>query len=95
MGVGTPYSGALETNFMEANFNILGVRAGFFSHIDAMIELIKSQNQNNIIVSEGFQINYVVPFGNFFEFGYLKATRKMDEAKRKSYLNQSEGNCCP
>ena len=91
LGVGTPYSGALETNFMEADFNILGVRAGFFSHIDAMIELIKSQNQNNIIVTEGYQISYVVPIGNFFEFGYLKATRKMDESKRKSYLNQSAG----
>lgn len=91
LGVGTPYSGTLETNFMEANFNILGVRAGFFSHIDAMIELIKSQNQNNIIVTEGYQISYVVPFGNFFEFGYLKATRRMDEAKRQSYLSKSAG----
>ncbi len=91
LGVGTPYSGALETNFMETDFNILGVKAGFFSHIDAMIELIKSQNQNNIIVTEGYQINYIVPLGNFFEFGYLKATRRMDDAKRQSYLNQSAG----
>ncbi|MCK7518808.1 MAG: hypothetical protein MZV64_14320 [Ignavibacteriales bacterium] len=82
MGIGTPYSGPLETNMMEANFHILGVRAGIFSHIDAMIEAVKTQNHNNLIVSEGFQINYVIPFGNFFEFGYFKATGKIGESKK-------------
>ncbi|HMN24703.1 MAG TPA: hypothetical protein PKE38_09385 [Ignavibacteriaceae bacterium] len=91
LGIGTPYSGALETNMMEVNFHILGVKAGIFSHIDAMIEAVKTQNQNNIIVSEGFQINYVVPFGNFFEFGYFKATSKIGIDRRNRYLNVSEG----
>ena len=91
LGVGTPYSGALETNFIEANFHILGVRAGIFTHIDAMIEAMKEQNHNNIIVSEGYQINYVLPFGNFFEFGYLKATTKIGDPKRQSYLNKAAG----
>lgn len=91
LGVGTPYSGSLETNFIEANFHILGVRAGIFTHIDAMIEAIKDQNHNNIIVSEGFQVNYVLPFGNFFEFGYLKATSKIGEAKRQNYLAEYAG----
>ena len=91
LGVGTPYSGALETNIMEVNFHILGVKAGIFSHIDAMIEAVKTQNQNNLIVSEGFQINYVVPFGNFFEFGYFKATSKIGIDRRNRYLNVSEG----
>ncbi len=91
IGIGTPYSGSLETNFMEANFHILGVRAGIFSHIDALIEAMKDQNHNNIIVSEGFQVNYVLPFGNFFEFGYLKATSQIGESKRQSYLAVNQG----
>ena len=91
LGVGTPYSGALETNIVEFNFHILGVRAGIFSHVDAMIEAVKEQNQNNTIVSEGFQINYVVPFGNFFEFGYFRATSKIGVDKRRRYLLPYEG----
>lgn len=90
-GFGTPYSGALETNFFEANFHILGVRGGIFSHIDAMIEPIKEQNHNNLIFSEGFQIYYTIPFGNFFEFGYLKATSTIGRVKYNSYIKESEG----
>ncbi len=91
LGIGTPYSSALETNMMEVNFHILGVRAGIFSHIDAMIEAVKTQNQNNLIFTEGFQINYTIPFGNFFEFGYFKATSGLSFDKRNRYLNVSEG----
>ena len=90
LGIGTPYSGALETNMMEVNFHILGVKAGIFSHIDAMIEAVKSQNHNNLIVSEGFQITYVIPFGNFFEFGYFKATARIGQDRRRRYLETSE-----
>lgn len=92
LGIGTPYSGALETNMMEVNFHILGVKAGIFSHIDAMIEASKEQNHNNQIFSEGFQINYVVPFGNFFEFGYFKATSKIGTERLNRYLNPTEGS---
>jgi len=91
LGIGTPYSGALETNMMEVNFHILGVKAGIFSHIDAMIEAMKEQNHNNLIFSEGFQVNYVIPFGNFFEFGYFKATSKIGEASLHRYLDTDEG----
>lgn len=90
-GFGTPYSGALETNFFEANFHILGVRAGMFNHIDAMIEPIKEQNHNNIIFSQGFQIYYTIPLGNFFEFGYLKATTEIGRSKLNTYLKPTEG----
>ncbi len=92
LGIGTPYSGALETNMMEVNFHILGVKAGIFSHIDAMIEAVKEQNHNNLILSEGFQIDYVVPFGNFFEFGYFKATSKIGNERLNRYLNPTEGS---
>jgi hypothetical protein len=88
MGVGTPYSGVLETNFVEANFHILGVRGGVFSHVDAMIEAVKSQNHNNLIFSDGYQIYYTLPFGNFFEFGYFKATSTIGEEKRGRYLGE-------
>lgn len=91
LGVGTPYSGALETNMMEVSFHILGVKAGIFSHIDAMIEAVKDQNHNNLIFSEGLQVTYVVPFGNFFEFGYFKATSKIGDDRRRRYLDLSEG----
>lgn len=91
LGVGTPYSGALETNMMEVNFHILGVKAGIFSHIDAMIEAVKDQNHNNLIFSEGFQVTYVVPFGNFFEFGYFKATSKIGDDRKRRYFDLSEG----
>ena len=35
-GFGTPYSGPLETNFIEVNFHILGVFAGAFSSFDQL-----------------------------------------------------------
>lgn len=92
LGIGTPYSGTLETNMIEVNFHILGVRAGFISHIDAMIETIKEQNHNNIIFSDGYQVNYTVPFGNFFEFGYFKATSQIGGDKLTKYLLESSGN---
>lgn len=91
LGLGTPYSGALETNFIEANFHILGVRAGIFTHIDAMIQVMSDQNHNNIIVSDGFQINYTIPFGNFFEFGYFSASSKFDDRQLEDYYADSEG----
>jgi hypothetical protein len=91
LGIGTPYSGPLETNFVEANFHILGVRGGAFSFVDAMVEAVKDQNHNNIIVSQGYQINYVLPFGNFFEFGYLKAVSQIGDSKLARYLTESAG----
>lgn len=91
LGLGTPYSGTLETNFIEANFHILGVRAGIFTHVDALIQIMSDQNHNNIIVSDGFQINYTIPFGNFFEFGYLSASSKFDDRQLENYYADSEG----
>lgn len=91
LGIGTPYSGTLETNMIEVNFHILGVKAGIFSHVDAMIEAVKTQNHNNLIFSDGYQINYVVPFGNFFEFGYFKATSKIGVERKRRYLVTGEG----
>ena len=48
-GIGTPYSGALETNYYELNFHILGFRAGIISNDDTFIEHKFKNNQNNIL----------------------------------------------
>lgn len=84
-GIGTPYSGVLETNFYELNFHILGLRAGLFSNDDTFIEHKFSNNHNNIYFKLGYQINYVVPFGNFFEFGYMSTTEEFGRTKIEKY----------
>ena len=78
IGFGTPYSGALETNYAEVSFHILGVKAGVFTSIDAMTELKSSNNHNNLFVTNGLQMSYTIPFGNFFEIGYLSAPDEFD-----------------
>ncbi|OGU77561.1 MAG: hypothetical protein A2V93_12430 [Ignavibacteria bacterium RBG_16_34_14] len=72
LGVGTPYSGPLETNFVEANFHILGFFGGAFNSIDAMTEIKTDENHNNLYATKGIQLGYVVPFGNFFQVSYTK-----------------------
>ncbi|AFH49128.1 Hypothetical protein IALB_1418 [Ignavibacterium album JCM 16511] len=84
-GIGTPYSGVLETNFYELNFHILGLRAGLFSNDDTFIEHKFSNNHNNIYFKLGYQINYVVPFGNFFEFGYMSTIEEFGRTKVEKY----------
>lgn len=91
LGIGTPYSGPLETNFLEVNFHILGVRGGAFSHVDAMIEVLSDQNHNNLIFSGGYHISYVLPFGNFFEFGYMKATASINQTDSLKYFGPNAG----
>jgi len=89
VGFGTPYSGPLETNFAEVNFHILGARGGIFSSIDAFVERKDVNNHNNLFVTTGFQIAYVIPFGNFFEIGYLKSSEEFSEQQLRKYLNNS------
>lgn len=85
IGFGTPYSGALETNFIEANFHILGFRAGIYQNADAFVELKDFDNHNNLFVTSGIQFSYIVPFGNFFEFGYLSGGSKLTESQYSKY----------
>ena len=72
-GVGTEYSGPLETNYTEAGFHILGFYAGACNSVDPLIEFRDKQNHNNILITQGFRFSYVIPFGNFFEVGFLSA----------------------
>jgi len=88
-GFGTPYSGALETNFAEMDFHILGFKAGYYSAIDAFTELKSSQNHNNLYFTSGYLLSYVIPFGNFFEFGYLASTSDFSETQILKYTSQT------
>jgi len=85
IGFGTPYSGALETNYMDVSFHILGVRAGVFMSVDAMVELKSSQNHNNLFVTDGIQMAYTIPFGNFFEIGYLSTSSEFSAFLVRKY----------
>jgi hypothetical protein len=88
-GFGTPYTGSLETNFAEANFHILGFRGGVFSAVDAFVEMKSSENHNNLFVTSGYQLAYVIPFGNFFEFGYLSTSEDFSQSKILKYTKQT------
>lgn len=89
IGFGTPYSGTMETNFIEANFHILGFRAGIFQNADAFVELKDFNNHNNLFVTNGYQISYILPFGNFFEFGYLSAVERLSASQILKYTKQT------
>lgn len=89
IGFGTPYSGTMETNFIEANFHILGFRAGIFRSADAFVELKDFNNHNNLFVTNGFQVSYTLPLGNFFEFGYLSASERLSASQILKYTKQT------
>ncbi len=90
-GLGTPYSGPLETGFIEANFHLLGFRVGMFSNIDAFTTFREVNNFNNLYAAQGIQVGYVIPFGNFFEFSYQKVTKEYSPEK----INQIRENGLP
>jgi hypothetical protein len=69
-GIGTPYSGVLETNFIEGNFHILGVYGGAFGKINELLQIKQNNNHNNLYVTAGYQLGYVIPFGNFLQVSY-------------------------
>lgn len=91
LGFGTPYSGALETNYTEASFHILGAKAGVYLSVDAMTELKGSENHNNLFVTDGIQMSYTIPFGNFFEIGYLSSSSEFSASLLRKYL-ENTGN---
>ena len=78
-GMGTPYSGPLETNFLEANFHILGIWGGVFSFDNTLTSLKKSSNNNLYAASSGYQIGYVIPLGNFFQVSYTDVISSLSE----------------
>lgn len=84
-GMGTPYSGVLETNLIEMNFHILGVKLGIFRNADVFLEIKDNNNHNNLIVSEGLQVSYTIPLGNFFEFGYWNGNKTLTKSQYLKY----------
>jgi hypothetical protein len=90
-GMLTKYEGPLNTNFLEANFHILGVYGGAYTNIDALITSFTDNNHNNLIFTSGYQIGYVFPFGNFFEINYLASIDDFTENQKAQYLNPGKG----
>ena len=88
-GVETPYSGPLESNMVEANFHILGFHGGIYSNIDAITEIQTKNNHNNVYVSNGFQLGYVIPLGNFLELSYLESNKKFSETQMMLFIKNN------
>ncbi|MFH1196551.1 MAG: hypothetical protein V1720_12680 [bacterium] len=85
IGIGTPYSGVLETNFVEFNFHILGLKAGIINSIDTMVEFKEDNNHNNLYTTLGLQASYVIPLGNFFEVSYQQIIQKASAGEMKRF----------
>jgi len=94
-GMGTPYSGPLETGFLEFNFHILGLRVGAFNSLDGFTELKKENNHNNLYTALGYQLGYVIPLGNFFEISYLNVTDDLSDAQEGIVQRATEGEYKP
>ena len=90
-GMLTKYEGPLNTNFLEANFHILGVYGGAYTNVDPLITSFKENNFNNLIFTNGYQIGYVFPFGNFFEINFLSSVDDFSETQKTSFLNPDRG----
>jgi hypothetical protein len=78
-GLGTPYSGMIETNFLEINFHLLGASIGLFNGVDGITDLRSKNSHNNLYTTLGFQLTYVIPLGNFFQIGYSEITEEATE----------------
>ena len=84
-GFGTKFSGPGESNMVEGNFHILGVKGGAFGPVAALTKIRFSNRYNNLYVTAGVDISYVIPFGNFFEFGYTKILVDPTESQLKDW----------
>ncbi|HSD64992.1 MAG TPA: hypothetical protein VLB50_14410, partial [Ignavibacteriaceae bacterium] len=83
-GFGTKYSGPGESNYVEANFHILGLTGGVFGPVEALSKL-RENKSNNLYATAGFHIFYVIPFGNFFEFGYSRVLLDPTDSQFKTW----------
>ncbi|MGB8319486.1 MAG: hypothetical protein WCE54_15235 [Ignavibacteriaceae bacterium] len=96
-GLGTPYSGTVETNWIEANFHLLGFRVGAFSSADGVTDLLNvGTRYNNLYVPGlGFQVGYVLPVGNFFEISYQGLLKTPTNMTIQSYLSKDTNKYTP
>lgn len=81
-GFGTPYSAPLETNFAEANVHLLGFYGGAFTNMETLIQ--PKFFRNPLIAATGYQVGYVIPLGNFFEFNYQRTVSDLS----RSYIDE-------
>jgi hypothetical protein len=84
-GIGTPYSGPLESNFVESSFHILGFWGGIYSNISALTDARKVNSFNNIYATTGYQIGYVIPLGNFFQVSYMDVLERPTEGELDAF----------
>jgi hypothetical protein len=88
-GIGTPYSGPLETNWIEANFNILGMNIGAYSSADGLTDFVSTNTYNNLYVTNlGYQIGYVIPLGNFFKITFTGVTNTPSPKVVQKYIGK-------
>jgi len=90
-GFETRYEGPLNSNFVEVNFHLLGAYGGGFTHFDPIIQTFHSENHNNLIVTSGFQLGYVFPFGNFFEISFLNVLEDFTTFEKEKYYGPDKG----
>ncbi|MDP4192810.1 MAG: hypothetical protein Q8858_14685, partial [Bacteroidota bacterium] len=95
IGLGTPYSGVLETGFVEANFHILGFRLGGFGNVSAFTEIKQTNNHNNLYLGAGYELGYVIPLGNFFEISYLSSLKDPSPAQMTAIESAQNGDYKP
>jgi len=90
-GLETRYEGPLNSNFVEVNFHLLGAYGGGFTHFDPIIQTFHTENHNNLIVTSGFQLGYVFPFGNFFEISFLNVLEDFTTFEKAKYYGPDKG----
>ena len=96
-GAGTPYSGTIETNWVEANFHMLGFKVGVISSADGITDLLDVGTSYNNLYVPGmcYQIGYVLPLGNFFEFSFQGLLQKPSKLTVVSYTRKDTGKYSP
>lgn len=88
-GIGTPYSGPLETNWVEANFNILGMNIGAYSSADGLTDFVTTDKFNDLYVTGlGYQLGYVIPLGNFFKVTFTGVLKTPNNSTVKKYIGK-------
>ena len=89
-GLGTPYSGTVETNWVEISFHALGFKVGAFSSADGVTDLLDvGTGYNNLYVPGlGYQIGYNFPLGNFFEISFQNLFKSPSKFTIDSYLGK-------